>query len=94
MLLWIPGRWRSVRLRPRGQVRGRCGLGFVPPGSERFDLVIPAAAQAAREIQGLLRVLSAPWLLNQLASLRSEPMKRAGMSVRFTPDVPYHRELR
>jgi len=45
------------------------GLGFVPLASERFDLVIPAAQAGSREVQGLLKVLSSRWLLDQLASL-------------------------
>ncbi len=45
------------------------GLGFVPLASERFDLVIPAAQASSREVQGLLKVLSSRWLLDQLASL-------------------------
>jgi putative molybdopterin biosynthesis protein len=45
------------------------GLAFVPLADERFDLVIPAAQAAAREVQGLLKVLSSRWLLDQLASL-------------------------
>jgi putative molybdopterin biosynthesis protein len=45
------------------------GLAFVPLTQERFDLVVPAAQAGAREVQGLLRVLTSPWLLDQLASL-------------------------
>ena len=45
------------------------GLAFVPMAEERFNLVIPAAHAASREIQALLRVLTSPWLLAQLASL-------------------------
>jgi putative molybdopterin biosynthesis protein len=45
------------------------GLAFVPLASERFDLVIPAAQAGSREIQGLLKVLSSSWLLDQLAGL-------------------------
>ena len=45
------------------------GLGFVPLAEERFRLVIPAEHAASREVQALLRVLSSPWLLAQLASL-------------------------
>jgi len=45
------------------------GLGFVPLAEERFSLVIPAVHAAAREVQALLKVLSSPWLLAQLASL-------------------------
>jgi putative molybdopterin biosynthesis protein len=45
------------------------GLAFVPLTAERFDLVIPAAQAGSREVQCLLRVLSSPWLLDQLAAL-------------------------
>ena len=45
------------------------GLAFVPLAEERFSLVIPGVHAAAREVQALLRVLSSPWLLAQLASL-------------------------
>jgi molybdate-binding protein/transcriptional regulator with XRE-family HTH domain len=45
------------------------GLGFIPLAAERFDLVIPADRAGTREVQGLLKVLSSRWLLDQLASL-------------------------
>ena len=45
------------------------GLAFVPLAAERFSLVIPAEHAASREVQALLKVLSSPWLLAQLASL-------------------------
>jgi molybdate-binding protein/transcriptional regulator with XRE-family HTH domain len=45
------------------------GLSFVPLAEERFNLVIPAEHAASREVQALLKVLSSPWLLAQLASL-------------------------
>jgi putative molybdopterin biosynthesis protein len=45
------------------------GLDFIPLASERFELVLPAKHAASREVQGLLKVLSSPWLLAQLASL-------------------------
>jgi putative molybdopterin biosynthesis protein len=45
------------------------GLGFVPVAHERFDLVIPAEHAASREAQALLRVLTSPWLLAQLANI-------------------------
>ena len=44
-------------------------LAFVPLASERSDLVIPAAAAGSREVRGLRKVLSSPWLIDQLASL-------------------------
>jgi molybdate-binding protein/DNA-binding XRE family transcriptional regulator len=45
------------------------GLDFIPLAEERFDLVLPAKHAASREVQGLLRVLTSPWLLAQLGSL-------------------------
>ena len=45
------------------------GLVFVPLAHERFNLVIPAEHAASREAQALLRVLTSPWLLAQLASI-------------------------
>ncbi len=45
------------------------GLGFIPLADERFNLVLPAKHAASREVQGLLRVLTSPWLLAQLGSL-------------------------
>ena len=45
------------------------GLAFVPLAHERFNLVIPAEHTASREVQALLRVLTSPWLLAQLASI-------------------------
>ncbi len=57
------------------------GLDFVPLASERFDLVIPARQAASREVQGLLRVLTGPWLLDQLASLPGYDPSRCGERV-------------
>ncbi len=45
------------------------GLDFLPLAAEQFDLVLPAKHAASREVQGLLKVLTSPWLLAQLASL-------------------------
>ena len=45
------------------------GLAFVPLAEERFSLVIPGEHAASREVQALLKVLTSPWLLAQLASL-------------------------
>ncbi|HTX27044.1 MAG TPA: substrate-binding domain-containing protein [Streptosporangiaceae bacterium] len=45
------------------------GLDFIPLADERFDLILPAKHAASREVQGLLKVLTSPWLLAQLASL-------------------------
>jgi putative molybdopterin biosynthesis protein len=44
-------------------------LAFVPLTAERFDLVIPASQANTREVQGLQKILSSAWLLDQLASL-------------------------
>ena len=44
-------------------------LEFVPLAAERFDLVLPGAHLGSREVQGLLKVLTSPWLLAQLAGL-------------------------
>jgi molybdate-binding protein/DNA-binding XRE family transcriptional regulator len=54
------------------------GLGFIPLADERFDLVLPARHLGTREVQGLLRVLSSPWLLSQLASLPGYNPGRCG----------------
>jgi molybdate-binding protein len=57
------------------------GLAFVPLASERFDLVIPAAQAGSREVQGLLKVLSSRWLLDQLASLPGYDSSHCGERV-------------
>jgi putative molybdopterin biosynthesis protein len=54
------------------------GLTFLPLADERFDLVIPAAQAGTREVQGLLKVLSSPWLLDQMASLPGYDPRRSG----------------
>ena len=54
------------------------GLDFVPLAAERFDLVLPAKHAASREVQGLLRVLTSPWLLAQLGSLPGYGASRCG----------------
>ena len=53
-------------------------LAFVPLTQERFDLVVPATQAASREIQGLLRALSSPWLHDQLASLPGYSVGQCG----------------
>ena len=45
------------------------GLDFIALAAEQFDLVLPAKHAACREVQGLLKVLTSPWLVAQLASL-------------------------
>jgi putative molybdopterin biosynthesis protein len=54
------------------------GLVFIPLAEERFDLVLPAKHAASREVQGLLKVLTSPWLLAQLASLPGYDPGRCG----------------
>jgi len=54
------------------------GLDFIPLAEERFDLVLPAKHAASREIQGLLKVLTAPLRLAQLASLPGYDAARCG----------------
>jgi putative molybdopterin biosynthesis protein len=53
-------------------------LAFVPLAAERFDLVVPAAQAASREVQGLHRALGSPWLLDQLASLPGYRVAQCG----------------
>jgi putative molybdopterin biosynthesis protein len=54
------------------------GLNVIPLAEERFDLVLPAKHSASREVQGLLKVLTSPWLLAQLASLPGYDPARCG----------------
>ncbi|HEY5986632.1 MAG TPA: substrate-binding domain-containing protein [Streptosporangiaceae bacterium] len=54
------------------------GLAFLPLAAERFDLVIPVAQAASREVQALRKVLASPWLLTQLASLPGYDPSRCG----------------
>ena len=54
------------------------GLDFIPLAEERFDLLLPAKHAASREVQGLLKVLTSPWLLAQLASLPGYDTARCG----------------
>jgi putative molybdopterin biosynthesis protein len=54
------------------------GLNCIPLAEERFDLVLPAKNAASREVQGLLKVLTSPWLLAQLASLPGYDPGRCG----------------
>ncbi len=57
------------------------GLAFFPLAAEHFDLVIPAGQAGCREVQGLLKVLSSRWLLDQLASLPGYDPARCGEHV-------------
>jgi molybdate-binding protein len=61
------------------------GLAFVPLAAERFDLVVPAAQVSSREVQGLLRALSSPWLLDQLASLPGYTVTQCGEHIATLP---------
>ena len=63
------------------------GLAFVPLTVEHFDLVIPAGQAESREVQGLLRVLSSPWLLDQVASLPGYDAGRCGEHVATLPSA-------
>jgi molybdate-binding protein/transcriptional regulator with XRE-family HTH domain len=54
------------------------GLNVIPLADERFDLVLPAKHAASREVQGLLKALTSPWLLAQLASLPGYDASRCG----------------
>ncbi len=54
------------------------GLSFVPLTAERFDLVVPTAQAGSRQVQGLLRALSSPWLHDQLAGLPGYSVARCG----------------
>ena len=54
------------------------GLGCLPLAEERFDLILPAKNAASREVQGLLKVLTSPWLLAQLATLPGYDPGRCG----------------
>ena len=58
------------------------GLGFVPLADERFDLVLPGKHLGSREVLGLLKVLTSPWLLAQLASLPGYEPACCGVPVR------------
>jgi molybdate-binding protein len=57
----------------------------VPLTAERFDLVVPAAHAGSREVQSLLRALSSPWLLDQLASLPGYTVTQCGERVATIP---------
>jgi putative molybdopterin biosynthesis protein len=57
------------------------GLDFLPLATERFDLLLPSSLAASREVQGLLKVLSSPWLLAQLASLPGYDPSSCGQRV-------------
>jgi molybdate-binding protein len=60
-------------------------LAFIPLAAERLDLVIPAGQVSSREVQGLLKVLSSAWLLDQLASLPGYDPGRCGVPIATLP---------
>jgi putative molybdopterin biosynthesis protein len=64
------------------------GLAFLPLTAEHFDLVIPAAHAGTREVQGLLKILSSAWLLDQLASLPGYDPARCGEHIAALPPRP------
>jgi putative molybdopterin biosynthesis protein len=61
------------------------GLAFVPLAAEHFDLVIPALHLASREVQGLLKILSSAWLVDQLANLPGYDPARCGDRIATLP---------
>jgi len=61
------------------------GLAFIPLAAEHFDLVIPAGQFASREVQGLLKVLSSAWLVDQLANLPGYDPARCGERIATLP---------
>ncbi len=61
------------------------GLAFIPLAAERYDLVISADLVGSREVQGLIKVLSSRWLLDQLASLPGYDPARCGEHVATLP---------
>jgi putative molybdopterin biosynthesis protein len=61
------------------------GLRFIPLAAERFDLVIPAGVAGSREVQGLIKVLSSRWLLDQLGSLPGYDAATCGEHVATLP---------
>ena len=63
-------------------------LVFIPLAAERFDLVIPAAQLSSREVQGLLKVLTSAWLLDQLANLPGYDPGRCGERIATLPPRP------
>ncbi len=66
------------------------GLAFIPLAAERFDLVIPAGHFASREVQGLLKILSSAWLVDQLANLPGYdpgPMRRTHPDAAAAPSA-------
>jgi molybdate-binding protein len=63
-------------------------LAFLPLTAEHFDLVIPARHAGSREVQGLLKVLSSAWLLDQLTSVPGYDPARCGEPITTLPPLP------
>ena len=63
-------------------------LAFLPLTAEHFDLVIPAGHESTGEVQGLLKVLSSAWLLDQLASVPGYDPARCGEHIATLPPRP------
>jgi putative molybdopterin biosynthesis protein len=61
------------------------GLAFIPLAAEHFDLVIPAVHIGSREVQGLLKILSSAWLVDQLANLPGYDPARCGERIAALP---------
>jgi putative molybdopterin biosynthesis protein len=61
------------------------GLAFIPLADEHFDLVIPAGQFSSREVQGLLKVLSSAWLIDQLSLLPGYDPSRCGERIATLP---------
>ena len=61
------------------------GLVFIPLAAERFDLVIPTGHVSTCEVQGLLKVLSSAWLLDQLGCLPGYDPGRCGERIAALP---------
>jgi putative molybdopterin biosynthesis protein len=60
-------------------------LAFLPLTAEHFDLVIPAGQFSSREVQGLLKILSSAWLVEQLANLPGYDPARCGERIATLP---------
>ena len=61
------------------------GLAFIPLAAEHFDLVIAAGLFGSREVQGLLKILSSAWLVDQLANLPGYDPARCGERIATLP---------
>jgi molybdate-binding protein len=69
------------------------GLAFIPLAMEHFDLVIPASQADGREVQGLLKILTSRWLLDQMACLPGYDPARCGERIStLTPAIAGRRQ--